>query len=158
MAEAYPEIGFIGIDITFKRVAITAQRVKEKGLKNVFCVLINARLLAHIFAQSEINGIIIFFPDPWIKIRQAKHRLFSQEFFRNIYKLLTPGGFFWLKTDRSEYFKLASSFLESDFNKLDNLLGFFAGDFSSTFEQCFLRQNLPIFSGIWALDENERAL
>lgn len=105
MAANHPKIGFVGLDITFKRVVTTARRVRDLGLKNVLSVLADAKFLTSLFAPSELDGIIAFFPDPWPKKSQAKNRLFSPQFCIEMKSILRDGGFFWFRTDQMSYFE-----------------------------------------------------
>ena len=152
MAAAHPDILFIGMDITFKRVVTTAQRAKAKGLTNVFVVLANAVALGQLFADGEVDGCLIFFPDPWVKkARQAKNRLVDEAFARQLFGVLITGGFCWLKTDQLGYFEMATAQLDGvGLVQLDAstppLLG---ANFTSTFEQRFHQKGLETYAGQW---------
>ena len=152
MAVAHPDILFIGMDITFKRVVTTAQRAKAKGLNNVFVVLANAVALGQLFAAGELDGCLIFFPDPWIKkARQAKNRLVDETFARQLSGVLVTGGFCWLKTDHLEYFENSVEQLDGvGLVRVDTptppLLG---KNFTSTFEQRFHQKGLETYAGQW---------
>src|SRR5690606_23746557 len=67
MASAHPDKAFVGLDITFKRVVTTARKAKDRGLKNVFSVLANAKAIEKLFVPGELDGFVMFFPDPWSK-------------------------------------------------------------------------------------------
>jgi tRNA (guanine-N7-)-methyltransferase len=43
------------------------------------------------------------FPDPWPKLRHAKHRLIRAEFLEEIEKILIPGGKAYFTTDDRPY-------------------------------------------------------
>lgn len=72
IAEDNKALGFIGIDITYKRVCETASLAVAKELQNVRSVLANGNELSYIFQEAELSGIIIFFPDPWLKKRSKR--------------------------------------------------------------------------------------
>ncbi len=155
MAKAHPDIAFLGIDITYKRVVTTAERAKRQGLNNVFSVLANAKALDKLFHAQEISGTVIFFPDPWLKKkRQAKNKLLSAEFTDCLISKTKQGGFLWLKTDHHPYFIDAEMHIEaSGFHKFrstteecQEILG---ETYSSTFEEYFTGQGLPFYSGQW---------
>lgn len=154
MAKAHPEIDFIGVDITFKRVVTTAQRVKKMGLTNVFCVMANAIAVDQLFGNSEIDGVVIFYPDPWIKKKsQAKNRLVNAEFCTRLGGVLSRGAVCWLKTDQAVYFEGASAaFAATGYVPVSPKEGLFAETYTSAFERRFAEQHLPSFGGIWHRD------
>jgi len=102
-AKLLPNYGFIGVDVTFKRVVTTAQRAEKNRLKNLSVALFNAKFISDLFAEGELDDVLVFFPDPWEKRRQRKHRLFSQGFIDDLYKVTKPGGGVWFKTDHLNY-------------------------------------------------------
>ncbi len=104
MSKAHPDTGFIGIDITFKRVVHTAQKAKAAGLSNMLSLLCNGRGLDRVFGPEELDGAVIFFPDPWVrKKRQRKNRLLDEDFLAKLHRSLKPGAFLWVKTDDGPY-------------------------------------------------------
>ena len=148
LAMDHLDLGFIGMDITLKRVVMSAQRLKEANATNGRIVLGNAKFLSKIFAEKELDGLILFFPDPWKKNSQAHNRLVNREFCCDLRNVLTRNGFFWLKTDSLSYFEEAKTLLES--------MGFqmspsapFPSPYESVFEKRFRTANSPIYEGIW---------
>ena len=86
LAQDQKHKNFIGLDITYKRVALTARKIHEQNLNNATVLLANARYLDQFIAKDEINGIILFFPDPWVKKSRQKHnRLINKEFCDAVY-------------------------------------------------------------------------
>lgn len=138
MAERHPEALFVGVDITFKRVVQTAERARERGLKNIFVILANAGGLTHLFNDGEVEGFVTFFPDPWVKKKHAHNRLYSDVFCSTVFRQLSSRGFLWLKTDQQPYFEMACQFAESTgFKECQSLPVFAEGDFSSLFMRRF---------------------
>lgn len=149
LAKNHPHDLVVGADITFKRVVMTAEAAVEQGLKNVKSIMANARAIRDVFADGEVDGLLIFFPDPWPKKRHAKNRLLSEEFCKNAMAVLKPGGFLWLKTDQQSYFEMACENMQ--------LAGFVATGhdpvqdqpYVSCFEQRFAAQGLASFAQLW---------
>lgn len=153
MARENPDIGFVGIDITYKRVVITAQRALKAGLKNVFLILANATALDQLFGPSELDGIVMFFPDPWVRKKsQAKNRLVNEAFCSKLATVLTPQGFFWFKTDYEPYFASTSLVLtENHFQLVPEADKFLLPrDYSSAFEKRFHADRLSTYGARWA--------
>jgi tRNA (guanine-N7-)-methyltransferase len=153
MAKDQPDTAFVGVDITFKRVVTTAQRARELGLKNVFCVLANAASLDQIFAPCEVDGVVLFFPDPWVKKQsQAKNRLVNPAFAARLKTVLKGGGFFWFKSDQEPYLAQTTEHIEREgFVRADMVGKLFPRDYLSTFERRFAAQKLPTHGGAWRL-------
>lgn len=106
MASNHPDKGFIGLDITFKRVVTTANKAVESGQNNMLSLLCNAQALDLLFDSEEVDGFVIFFPDPWArKKRQQKNRLLDLSFLKKLHGCLKTGGFLWIKTDHLSYFE-----------------------------------------------------
>lgn len=96
---------FVGIDITYKRVFRTAERLARDATANACSAMFNARYFEAIFGKDEIDALLIYFPDPWQKkAKQAKHRLLSDSFLSSAYQCLKPGGILCFKTDAKDYF------------------------------------------------------
>ena len=150
-ARDYPEDLFIGIDITFKRVVISAERATKAGLTNLTTVLANARGLDQIFAPGEIDGILLFFPDPWVKKgRQSKNRLIDANFCKMLYQTIKIGGFIWLKTDQQVYFESAAqNCIAAGFREMIDRPKLTRGSYTSSFEERFQAQGLPTWEGVW---------
>lgn len=145
VAQRFPQTACIGIDLTFKRVVLTAQAIHAQGLHNAVSVLSDARDLAALFRQDELDGVICFFPDPWAKARQQKKRLLSTSYCAQLAKLLKDGGFVWLKTDHRSYFEQATQALQAQ--------GFCFADtvpleLLSVFERRFLAEHRKIYRGV----------
>ena len=86
LAEAYPEVNFLGIDIKGARFWRGAKIALEKGLDNVGFLRTQIELVDHIFEENEVDEIWITFPDPQIKYKRTKHRLTNQDFLQKYRK------------------------------------------------------------------------
>ena len=151
MAWRHPATAFVGMDITFKRVVTTAQRAKKRELNNIISILANGAHVDALFQAGELDGVVVFFPDPWTaKKNQAKNRLFNPTFCQSLQQVLAPGGFVWLKTDSPLYFDNASEFLEqSGFVRELPGEGLPAERYTSGFERIFEQKGTPVHRGVW---------
>ena len=110
MAKEHPDINFIGIE----RYSSVLLRAVEKfdteefrELKNVRFVCMDARDIADVFAEGEVDRIYLNFSDPWPKARHAKRRLTSVEFLERYEKVLPQGGLVEFKTDNTALFNFS---------------------------------------------------
>lgn len=151
MAEDQENKGFLGFDITYKRVYETAFLAKSKNLDNLKAIFANAKEMEQILEPGELSGAVIFFPDPWLKKKkQAKNRLLNSEFCAILKKVLKPGGFFWFKTDSHDYFVNTQSFVTELGFKTGSLeqTGF-TKNYESTFEKRFKEKGEPTYEAVW---------
>ncbi len=151
MASQHPQTGFIGMDITFKRVVSLAEKAVNDSLPNIISVLCNAQAISQIFGPGELDGVIIFFPDPWAnKKRQQKNRLLNQEFLQNLHKVLKPGGSLWFKTDHRPYFEEVSQIADQVLTANYQAKGLFSEVYISHFEKQFKERGLPTYEAYWS--------
>jgi tRNA (guanine-N7-)-methyltransferase len=95
LAENFPDRAFIGVDLTYKRVFLSAARGEKLGLNNVAWCLWDAKTIKEIFSEGELSGATVFFPDPWAnKKSQKKHRLITKDFVEQIKPILNNKGLF----------------------------------------------------------------
>ena len=80
MAQAHPDINYIGIE-KYSTVLLRAiQKMEENELPNVVFIRMDAEDICEVFDKEEIDKIYLNFSDPWPKDRHAKRRLPSREF------------------------------------------------------------------------------
>ncbi len=103
-AEKSPRTLFIGFELRYKRAFRTVEKAEQRGIENLYMVQGDARSLTSIFADGQLTGIYINFPDPWAKKRWQKHRLITTEFLSMLAAKLKLEGYFSHKTDHAEYF------------------------------------------------------
>lgn len=149
LVQDHPNSGIIGMDITMKRVVLSAERIKRQSLKNGVVLLGNARAIDDIFDKDELDGIIIFFPDPWTKkVKQMGNRLINKEFCQKVARTLCKNGFFWLKTDSLNYFEeTAEHFSQLGFTPMDSPP--FKETYESTFEARFKSMGYETYGNVF---------
>lgn len=110
MARLHPDINYVGIEM-YDSVLLRAIQKREEyeaeagdGLKNLYFMCIDARLLPEIFQKGEVQKVYLNFSDPWPKARHAKRRLTSRQFLARYDQILTPEGKVEFKTDNKGLF------------------------------------------------------
>ncbi len=104
LAQAFPDMNFIGVDIKGDRIARGSKAAQTLGLSNVGFLRTDINFLTEFFTDEEVNEIWITFPDPQPRPRQEKHRLTHPRFLETYRLLLVPGGTLHLKTDSADLF------------------------------------------------------
>lgn len=150
LAKANGNIGFIGADIVFKRVVKTAEKIEKYGIKNAKVVIGDGQKLIESFFKNTIDGICVFFPDPWIK--KEKKRLLNEDFFKRAKIVLKDKGFIWIKTDNGDYFKQIKNNAEQNGfiidEKIPNILK--EREYPTYFESLFENQNKKLHNTVFS--------
>ena len=105
IAQAHPEVNFLGCEVFVAGVGALAKRLDEMSLTNV-------RIVRH---------------EPWRKARHHKRRLVAQPFIGLLASRIRPGGYIHCATDWENYSEQMLEVLEGE-PLLENLHG--AGNFS----------------------------
>lgn len=105
MAEIFPNINFIGIEVVESVIIRAVQRIKQNPLPNVILLCVDAMLLNDVFEVNEVSRIYLNFSDPWPKNRHEKRRLTYKSFLEIYQKILIAKGDIHFKTDNQKLFE-----------------------------------------------------
>lgn len=110
----YPQINFIGIERYSSVLLRALQKLDELEVipKNLKFICMDAKEIADVFDEGEVDKIYLNFSDPWPKDRHAKRRLPSKEFLARFDKVLKKDGTIEFKTDNRGLFDFALEELE----------------------------------------------
>ena len=104
IARSRPEEDFLGCEVHEPGVGALLKRIGELGLTNLRIVQHDAvEVLQHMIAPDQLDGVHIFFPDPWPKKRHHKRRLIQPPFVALLASRLKPGGYLHCATDWQPY-------------------------------------------------------
>lgn len=104
IAQARPETDFIAIEVHGPGVGSLLKRIVELGLVNLRVIRHDAsEVLEQMIGDATLDGMHIFFPDPWPKKRHHKRRLIQAPFVALIARKLRAGGYLHVATDWDEY-------------------------------------------------------
>lgn len=104
IAKAAPDVDFIAIDVHTPGVGALLKRMEQEGLTNLRVIEHDAQqVLDTMIAPASLDGIHVFFPDPWPKARHHKRRLIQVPFMQKLVAALKPGGYIHLATDWQDY-------------------------------------------------------
>ncbi len=99
-----PETDFLGIEVHTPGVGSLLKQVGEQGITNVRIIQHDAvEVLTHMIGEASLDGVHIFFPDPWHKKRHHKRRLIQAPFVQLLASRLKRGGYVHVATDWEEY-------------------------------------------------------
>ncbi|HOY33604.1 MAG TPA: tRNA (guanosine(46)-N7)-methyltransferase TrmB [Piscinibacter sp.] len=104
IAQARPELDFIGIEVHPPGVGALLQRIEERALSNLRIFQHDAvEVLEQMVAPASLAGVHVFFPDPWHKKRHHKRRLIQAPFVALLASRIAPGGYLHCATDWQPY-------------------------------------------------------
>lgn len=104
LAYSHPELNFIGVEVHRPGVGSVLMDAYELGLTNIRLFCSDAiKVVQCAFHPNSLSGILIFFPDPWPKLRHHKRRLIQSDFVKRLGEKLKPGGYLHLATDVTNY-------------------------------------------------------
>jgi len=104
IARDFPDTGFFAVDVHRPGVGKLFSLIKEHQLKNLQVIQGDVHLVLHeMFADESLDGVHLFFPDPWPKKRHNKRRIVNENFLQLIAAKLKPGGFIHIATDWVPY-------------------------------------------------------
>jgi tRNA (guanine-N7-)-methyltransferase len=95
---------FIACEVHEPGIGALLQRIDQNQLSNIRIIAHDAvQVLAHMIPKTSLDGIHIFFPDPWHKKRHNKRRLIQPPFVATLAQHLKPGGYIHCATDWQPY-------------------------------------------------------
>ncbi len=104
IGQAFPEKGFLAVDVHRPGVGKLFLLIHEYGLKNLRVIQGDAHLIMHnMIADQSLDGVHLFFPDPWQKKKHNKRRIVNANFLAQVASKLKPGGFIHIATDWVPY-------------------------------------------------------
>lgn len=104
IAHAHPENDYLGIEVHTPGVGSLLKQIHEIGLANVRIVQHDAvEVLMHMIVPCVLDGVHIFFPDPWPKKRHHKRRLIQPAFVALLVERMKPGAYVHVATDWQDY-------------------------------------------------------
>ncbi|RKX74751.1 MAG: tRNA (guanosine(46)-N7)-methyltransferase TrmB [Spirochaetes bacterium] len=104
MAKEHPEWGILGVEVHKPGVGKLLWWINQVSLKNLFIIEHDAvEVFSTILPRGSVDGIHIWFPDPWPKKRHHKRRLIQADFTGLLREVLKPGGYIHAATDWEPY-------------------------------------------------------
>ena len=116
MALSLPQTGFIGCEPYVNGVAKMLVRLEDEGLHNVRLFAGDAAEVLRALPRGSLDGIDLFYPDPWPKRRQRQRRFVSDMTMQLMAGALRPGASLRFASDIDHYtgWMLAHAALNAD--------------------------------------------
>lgn len=108
IAQANPDINYLGIEVHVPGVGKVLSEIQRRNLKNLYIIEYDAlEVLDKMIGDNSVNGLHIFFPDPWPKKRHRKRRMMQRPRTDLMAKKLAKGGYVYFVTDILDYAEFA---------------------------------------------------
>ena len=103
LAKSNPHLICIGIEIHSPSIEQILRQIELLGLKNLYIIHTDARILLEILPSCIAEGIYVHFPVPWNK--KPHRRVFCKAFLQESLRVLDDNGLLHLRSDDEIYFR-----------------------------------------------------
>ena len=151
IAGRLPETDFIAVEVHTPGVGNLLKLIKEQELNNIRIIHHDAvEVIDKMIDNNALDGVHIFFPDPWHKKRHNKRRLIQTPFIEKLLPKIKSGGYIHLATDWEEYAQQMLEVLSAESN-LSNTARDFAEKPTYRPETKFEARGIRLGHGVWDL-------
>lgn len=104
IAALMPEKNFLCCEVHTPGVGALLKRIEEQKLTNIRILQHDAvEVIDDMLPHQSLDGVHIFFPDPWHKKKHNKRRLIQPPLIAKLAARLKPGGYLHCATDWQPY-------------------------------------------------------
>jgi tRNA (guanine-N7-)-methyltransferase len=104
IAQNNPQWNMLGLEVYRPGVGALLSKIEQRGLTNIRVIEHDAvEVLANMIPDACLDGVHIYFPDPWPKKRHHKRRLIQSPFVAHLVRKLKEGAYLHMATDWPEY-------------------------------------------------------
>jgi tRNA (guanine-N7-)-methyltransferase len=104
IAMALPDTHFLCCEVHEPGVGALLKRIGENNISNIrICAHDAVEVIDHMLPLQSLDGVHIFFPDPWHKTKHNKRRLIQSPLVAKLAARLKPGGYLHCATDWQPY-------------------------------------------------------
>ncbi len=104
MAVQSPQNAYIAVDLHPPGIGKLLSRIQEQGITNIKVIEEDVHVvLPYMIEDASLDGVHLYFPDPWPKVKHHKRRILTPAFLELIAAKLKPGGYIHCATDWVPY-------------------------------------------------------
>ena len=104
IAALMPEKNFLCCEVHTPGVGALLKQIDARSLANIRILQHDAvEVIDHMLLPGSLDGVHIFFPDPWHKTKHNKRRLIQSPLIAKLAARLKPGGYIHCATDWQPY-------------------------------------------------------
>ena len=151
IAQANPENDYLCLEVHTPGVGNLLKLIESNQLQNIRIIQHDAvEVLRDMLGDGELDGVHIFFPDPWHKARHNKRRLIQSPFIAALVQKIKAGGYIHVATDWQEYAEQVLQVL-NDETQLKNTVSDYAPRPEYRPLTKFEKRGLNLGHGVWDL-------
>lgn len=151
IAQTLPDCDFLAVEVHTPGVGSLLKLMQEGDIQNIRIIQHDAvEVLQNMLADGSLDGVHIFFPDPWHKKRHHKRRLIQAEFVQLLCAKLKAGAYIHVATDWQEYAEWVLEVLQGE-SQLQNTASDYAEKPSYRPLTKFENRGLKLGHGVWDL-------
>ena len=125
IADANRDNDYLGVEVHVPGVGALCKQIVERGLGNLrICQHDAVEVVRDMLPEASLDGVHVFFPDPWHKKRHNKRRLIQPPFVALLASRLKPGGYLHCATDWEEYAQQMLEVLSAEPALVNTVAGF----------------------------------
>ena len=150
MAQKYPSINFIGIEINSSQLVMAVNRLNSLKLNNIKLINDDARNIDKVFGK-EIDTIFLTFSEPWPKKIDEKNRFTHESYLKLYDKIFKKDKHIILKTDNKKLFAYSLESLSQYWYVFDHISLDLHNDeenisnIMTDFEKQYYKEGRPIY-------------
>ncbi len=114
LATGEPETNFIGLDISLKSLFIAVEKARTLSLDNTRFIKAAVQFAYPLLVPGSLRAVYMHFPDPCLRPKYRKKRIFNRAFLDHVYIALADGGRLSVMTDLPELFESMLALVEQD--------------------------------------------
>lgn len=104
IAKVRPDDNFLCCEVHEPGVGALLKRIGEQEISNIRILQHDAvEVIDNMLALNSLDGVHIFFPDPWHKKKHNKRRLIQAPLIAKLAQRIKPGGYLHCATDWQPY-------------------------------------------------------
>jgi len=104
IAQAAPENDYLALEVHTPGVGNLLKLIDAQQIPNIRIMQHDAvEVLRDMIGDATLDGVHIFFPDPWHKARHNKRRLIQSPFVAQLVQKIKSGGYIHVATDWQDY-------------------------------------------------------
>ena len=149
IAQTLPDSDFLAVEVHTPGVGALLKLIEEQALTNIRIIQYDVvEVLQNMLGNASLDGIHIFFPDPWHKKRHHKRRLIQAEFVKLLCTKLKVGAYLHVATDWEEYAQWVLEVLSAE-SQLQNTAESYADKPSYRPLTKFENRGIKLGHGVW---------
>jgi tRNA (guanine-N7-)-methyltransferase len=125
IADTHRDNDYLGVEVHTPGIGALCKQIAERELSNLrICQHDAVEVVRDMLPVDSLDGVHVFFPDPWHKARHNKRRLIQPPFVALLASRIKSGGYFHCATDWEDYAQQMLAVLSAEAALVNSAEGF----------------------------------